>query len=193
MHRKEPQGSPGTAEGRPRTQKAREIADNFRREGIWITIGAVIFAACFGYQVWPHLSSIALANDWDYHLQLRWVPFYTILHCHQLPNPYRCGGVPMLGHRQSAFVSPFLLLDLLLGPIVGTHLHHDSYRYRFRGGYFLARVIGSPGWDRPPRPDASRAARGTTSTWRRDIPTSCRMRSCHGPSDRFTSASRVDE
>ena len=115
-----------------------------RYEVLWIAALATLFAAWFGYKVLPYLSRIALANDWDYHLELRWVPFYTIVQFHQLPlwNPYRCGGMPMLGHPQSALVSPFLLLDLILGPMVSMHIQVVVHiAIAFSGGCFLARAV----------------------------------------------------
>jgi hypothetical protein len=95
--------------------------------------------------VWPHLGEIALANDWDYYLQLHWAAVYTIEHFHQLPlwNPYRCGGMPLLGHPQSALVSPFLPLDLILGPMVAIHLQVVIHlAIAFGGGCVLARCLG---------------------------------------------------
>ncbi len=117
----------------------------FRQEAAWIAASAVIFALAFGYKVIPHLSEIALANDWDTHLEIRWAPFYTILHFHQLPlwDPYRCGGMPLLGHPQSAMLTPFLLLDLLLTPIVSTHLAIVIHiAIAFSGACVLARAVG---------------------------------------------------
>ncbi len=116
-----------------------------KREAVWLAVASIVFALCFGYSVLPHLSEIALANDWDYHLQLRWVAFYTIYHFHQMPlwNPYRCGGMPMLGHPQSAFISPFELLDFLFGQMVSMHLQVVLHlAIGFGGGCFLARELG---------------------------------------------------
>jgi len=114
-------------------------------ETAWIASSAVIFALGFGYQVWPHLSRVVAVNDWDQCLQLRWVARYTILHFRQFPlwNPYRCGGMPMLGHPLSDFISPFLILDLLFGPMVGTHLEVVvQIAAGFSGACFLARSRG---------------------------------------------------
>ena len=115
------------------------------REAIWIVVSAVIFALGFGYKVWPHLSQIALANDWDTHLEIRWAPYYTIVHFHQLPlwDPYRCGGMPLLAHPQSAMLGPFMLLDLLLGPLVSTHLAVVIHlAIAFSGACVLGRAVG---------------------------------------------------
>lgn len=128
------------------SRDAIENADQSKPEAVWLTISSILFALCFGYKVLPHLSRVALASaDWDTHMELRWVPFYTILHFHQLPlwNPYRCGGMPMLGHPQSAMASPFLLLDLLFGPMIGTHLAVVIHiAIAFSGACFLARAVG---------------------------------------------------
>jgi hypothetical protein len=122
-----------------------ENARHLKNEAEWIAISSLMFALGFGYKVLFHLSEVSLLNDWDYHLQLRWVAFYTIYHFHQLPlwNPYRCGGMPMLGHPQSAFISPFLPLDFMFGPMVSIHLQIVLHlAIAFGGGCFLARELG---------------------------------------------------
>ena len=76
---------------------------------------------------------------------LRWVPFYTIRHFHQFPfwNPYECGGMPVLGNPQSSVLTPFLLLDLIYGPVVGARLQIIAQiAIGFGGAFFLARVVG---------------------------------------------------
>ena len=36
-----------------------------------------------GTRWWPSLPQVALAHDWDTHLQIRWAPYYTVLHLGQ--------------------------------------------------------------------------------------------------------------
>ena len=48
----------------------------------------------------------------------------------------------MLGHPQSALISPFLLLDLILGPMVSMHIQVVVHiAIAFSGGCFLARAM----------------------------------------------------
>jgi len=51
-------------------------------------------------------------------------PPLSVAHFHQLPlwNPYECGGTPMIGDPQSRVLTPFFLIHLLFGPVVGIHL-----------------------------------------------------------------------
>lgn len=82
--------------------------------------------------------------DRDLFTQLRWVPYYTLTHFHQLPfwNPYKCGGMPMLGNPESAIVTPFLLLYLIFGLIPGMLLEiYLHVAIMFAGGYVLGREL----------------------------------------------------
>ena len=120
------------------------------REIAWVALGSLAFALCFFYRFFGRFSRLFVWSgfgrlDWDYHMQLHWVTWYTITHFHQFPfwNPYKCGGMPLFGNPQSAILTPFLLLDLLFGPVIGLHL--DSIVHvalAFGGAYFLARVLG---------------------------------------------------
>ena len=119
-----------------------------KREIGWATVGSITFALCFSYGILAHLTRGDISsypqNDWDYFLQLRWVPYYTITHFHQFPlwNPYKCGGMPILGNPQASLFTPFLLLDLLFGPIVGARLQIIAHlAIGFGGAYFLGRVF----------------------------------------------------
>ena len=80
----------------------------------WITSGPVF----------SHLRRFPASGDWDMFTQLRWVPYYTITHFHQLPfwNPYKCGGMGMLSNPESSVVSPTLIPYLLFGPYTGLYL-----------------------------------------------------------------------
>ncbi len=83
--------------------------------------------------------------DRDMFTQLRWVPYYTLTHFHQLPfwNPYKCGGMPMLGNPESAIVTPFLLLYLVFGLIPGMLLEiYVHVAIMFAGGYVFGRELG---------------------------------------------------
>ena len=83
--------------------------------------------------------------DRDMFTQLRWVPYYTLTHFHQLPfwNPYKCGGMPMLGNPESAIVTPFLLLYLVFGLIPGMLLEiYLHVAIMFAGCYVFGRELG---------------------------------------------------
>jgi hypothetical protein len=84
-------------------------------------------------------------SDRDMFTQLRWVPYYALTHFHQLPfwNPYKCGGMPMLGNPESAIVTPFLLLYLIFGLIPGMLLEiYLHIAIMFAGGYVFGRELG---------------------------------------------------
>ena len=83
--------------------------------------------------------------DRDMFAQLRWVPYYTLTHFHQLPfwNPYKCGGMSMLGNPESSIVTPFLLLYLIFGLIPGMILEiYLHVAIMFAGGYVFGRELG---------------------------------------------------
>jgi hypothetical protein len=108
-------------------------------------LASLAFAIFFGHSIIGRLSTEGLSGDWDHFLQLRWVPFYTLSYFHQFPfwNPYRCGGMPMFAHPQSTLLTPFTLLDLVFGPVVGVHVQIiAAIAIAFGGAYFLARVLG---------------------------------------------------
>ena len=122
-----------------------------RREIVWATLGSIAFALCFAYQLVGHLTQGNVpgfvhfgGNDWDPCLQLQWVAYYTISHFHQFPlwNPYKCGGMPMLGDPQSKFLAPFFLPAFFFGPVTALHLSIIAHiAIGFGGAYFLARMF----------------------------------------------------
>jgi hypothetical protein len=120
------------------------------REIAWVALGSLAFALCIFYRFFGRFSRLIAWSgfgrfDWDYHMQLHWVIWYTITHFHQFPfwNPYKCGGMPLLGNPQSPILTPFLLPDLLFGPVIGLHLGSIVHvAIAFGGAYFLARVLG---------------------------------------------------
>jgi hypothetical protein len=110
-----------------------------------VPLGALAFALVFSWPVLGHLATPGAAGDWDMLLGIKWASYETIVNFHQLPlwDPYRCGGMSMLGNPQSQIVSPFFPLTLLYGPFLGTHLQMIlSLAVAWSGGYVLARVIG---------------------------------------------------
>ncbi len=116
------------------------------RSEAWRVAGAsLVFGAAFSYPMLVRLFQASEQNDWDFESQLMWAPYYTVVRFHQIPlwNPWKCGGMPMLGNPQSRFVTPFFLLHLLFGFMVGAHLALTLHlAIAWAGGYVLARVIG---------------------------------------------------
>jgi len=136
-----------------------------RRETLWLIAGSLFFALIYFYPVlcalepfppgmsgwrkalpdFRHFTLLPCWGDPDLFAALRWVPYYTLSHFHQLPfwNPYKCGGMPMLGNPESAIVTPFLLFYLPLGLTPGmlfeVYLH---LALAFAGGYVLGRELG---------------------------------------------------
>lgn len=118
------------------------------REYSLVTLTALAFGAVFSHELFGRLFTPGAAFDWDFFLELHWVPYYEVLHFHQFPlwNPYKCGGMAMLGNPQSGFLTPFFLLQLLVGPVAGLHLEIPLHiAVAWVGGYFLARTLGL-GW-----------------------------------------------
>jgi hypothetical protein len=136
-----------------------------RREALWLAAGSFLFATAFSYPmlcdvvylgpgvsgwiatgpVFAHLGRFPSNGDWDLFTQLRWVPYYTIAHYHQLPfwNPYKCAGMGMLSNPESMVVSPSLIPYLLFGPYAGLYIEIVGHiAIGFAGGYVLGRVMG---------------------------------------------------
>ncbi|HUA33738.1 MAG TPA: hypothetical protein VMA09_09055 [Candidatus Binataceae bacterium] len=136
-----------------------------RREALWLAAASLVFAAAFLYPTlspvgelgsslanwitrplaYDHLLRLPSNGDADLFTELRWVPYWTVVHFHQLPfwNPYKCGGMGMLSNPESAIVTPFFLLYLMFGMVAGIDL--DIYLHlaiMFAGGYYLGRMLG---------------------------------------------------
>ncbi len=136
-----------------------------RREAAWLAVGSLAFALVFSYPMlcdwvylgpgvsgwigtgplWNHLTRLPSNGDWDMFAELRWVAYQTTTHFLQFPfwNPYKCGGMPMLGNPEAVVVTPFLLPDMATGPVAGLYLQIILHMaLGFAGGYVLARVMG---------------------------------------------------
>jgi hypothetical protein len=134
------------------------------REANWVGLASLGFAAVFAYPllcpvgylgpgIWgwlnlppelSHLARFPSNGDWDLFTELRWVPYYTVVHFRELPfwNPYRCGGTAMLGNPESGIITPFFLLYLWFGVYAGLYLEIFLHlATAFAGGYLLARVM----------------------------------------------------
>ncbi len=109
-----------------------------------VVLGSLAFAVAFTYPIVANMTGLGLDHDWDLTMEMHWAPFYTVAHFHQLPlwDPYKCGGVPLLGNPQSRILTPFFLVHLLFGPLLGIHLEIIAHlAIGFGGAYLLARQI----------------------------------------------------
>ena len=154
-----------------------------RREALILGGGSLILALIFCYPLlcdfqylgpglngWllagpdlTHFSALPINGDSDMFAELRWVPFYTVRHFHQFPfwNPYKCGGMSMLGNPESGIVTPFLLFYVILGLVPGLLVEIWLHvAIGFAGGYLLGRELNL-------RPIASLALAGMfmSSSW----------------------------
>lgn len=145
--------------------RARGLLHEFNwREARWVGAASLGFAAVFAYPllcrvgylgpgIWgwlnlppdlSHLARFPSNGDWDLFTELRWVPYHTVAHFHELPfwNPYRCGGMAMLGNPESGIITPFFLFYLWFGVYAGLYLEIFFHlAIAFAGGYLLARVM----------------------------------------------------
>jgi hypothetical protein len=88
-------------------------------------------------------------RDWDMFTTLAAVPAGTIVHYGQFPfwNPYLGGGNILFHHPQVAVLSPFLLLYLIFGAVVGLKLQVlVCYFLGFWGSHRLAMSLGISRW-----------------------------------------------
>ncbi len=121
------------------------MASLSRNEIILVTVGAIVFAIAFGYALIENMRQIGGGGDWAFYLARDWASTYTVSRFHQLPlwNPYECGGMQLFASPQARMGTPFFLLDILFGPIVGLRLEILlDLAVAWSGGYFLARILG---------------------------------------------------
>ncbi|HKK21680.1 MAG TPA: hypothetical protein VJ983_09425, partial [candidate division Zixibacteria bacterium] len=84
-------------------------------------------------------------RDWDLFETIAAVPAGTILHYHQFPfwNPYLAGGNILFHHPEVAVLSPFLLLYLVFGAVIGLKLQvFICYFLGFWGSHKLFTRLG---------------------------------------------------
>ena len=118
-----------------------------RRRGLEVfsaLSASLVFALVFSYPIVAKIAGLGLDHDWDKDMELHWVPYYSVVHFHQFPfwDPYKCGGLPLLGNPSSRILTPFFLLHLLFGPLVGIHLEMIVHlAIGFGGAYLLARLL----------------------------------------------------
>ncbi len=116
-----------------------------RREGVAVAVASIAFALVFCFPLLAHLTTGGTFDDWDQNSASQWSAYWVLHRYHQFPfwNPFECGGMPLLGDPQSHFVTPWFLLTMLFGPVVGLHLQVIIYdAIAWSGGYVLGRVLG---------------------------------------------------
>src|SRR5260370_36206419 len=93
------------------------------------SLGGLGFAV-YGWSVLAgNFDKLIGFSDWDQWYESQWVAWRTIFTFREFPfwDPYRCGGMPLLGHPESHFLSPLFLLTALFGPIAGLKMELPIY------------------------------------------------------------------
>ena len=124
--------------------RSRSSSDGRALEEFLVLLTAVGFALVFSYRILLNFTGMGLDHDWDQAMEMHWLPFYTVVHFHQFPfwDPYKCGGMPLIGNPSSRVLTPFFLLHLIFGPLIGVHLEIIAHlAIGFAGAYLLARVV----------------------------------------------------
>ncbi len=134
------------------------------REAIYVLVASLVFALVLLYPMFcdvvhgqpglsgwlltgpklSHFKQLPISGDAEMFDELRWVPLNTVAHFHQWPywNPYKCGGMTMLGNPESGIITPFFLLYLMLGLVPGLILEiYLHVAIGFAGGYLLGREL----------------------------------------------------
>ncbi len=108
-----------------------------------IAMCAVAFGVVYSLPLLEHLNSYYLADDWDRARTMDWVVWDSLRH-RRFPwsTPYLCGGIAIFANPLSRVLSPFVLVHLLAGPVVGTNLEVPIHiAIGWLGGFFLGRVL----------------------------------------------------
>src|SRR5271156_5984894 len=114
-------------------------------EATLLALGSALFAFVFCYPLLGHLGAASLGHDWNTNLEMAWAAWGSVTRLHPFPwwQPWLCGGFPIFAHPESRILTPFFLLHLILGPVVGLHVEIVAHTaIGFAGAYFLARVLG---------------------------------------------------
>ncbi|MBI4767757.1 MAG: hypothetical protein HY787_24705 [Deltaproteobacteria bacterium] len=90
------------------------------KEIILITFLSFFIGLAFTFPIFHEPQNWGI-QDWDQHLFYHEVPRLTVIEYGQIPlwNPYYCGGTVMLANPQSRLLSPFFILTLIFGTVVG--------------------------------------------------------------------------
>ena len=115
-----------------------------KRFGLFVPVVLFLLAV---YYVLPFLLKLNYwgIRDWDLFTTVTAVPVSAIVDYGQFPfwNPYLMGGNILFHHPEVAIFSPFLLLHLVLGPVVGLKIQVlICYFLGLWGSYRLGRTLG---------------------------------------------------
>lgn len=122
------------------------------RRMVPILIGLFICIYAFVNYFLPDVNSYYLDYiDWKLHLSWAGSARNTLLHFWQLPmwDPYRCGGVPVIGNPESNIFSPFIFFLLPFGPFFGyliffiVNLFIGYIGFYTLGKYYKISTLGS--------------------------------------------------
>jgi hypothetical protein len=114
-------------------------------EAIASVVASIVFSLVFCYPLVSHLWILCTPADWDLIAASQWAAYRTVREFHQFPlwNPFECGGLPLLGDPQSHFMTPWFILTLIFGPVLGLRIEVLIYSaIAWSGGYVLGRVVG---------------------------------------------------
>ncbi|HVN63588.1 MAG TPA: hypothetical protein VMT58_03040 [Candidatus Binataceae bacterium] len=147
----------------PNTGRQGHLTELLPSEWVAAPLAAVLMGVAFSYPLVLHPATPGVFHDWDFSLQLQWAAYHTIARYHQLPlwNPWKCGGMPLLGNPQSHFLSPCFLLTMIFGAVAGLHLEVPAHFIAaWLGTYLLGRVLSMR-----PFSAAAAACAFSTSSW----------------------------
>ncbi len=108
---------------------------------IILLVVVLIFVSPF----FGHMSNIGGGLDWGEFYIYNGVPRESILNYHQFPfwNPFHCGGNFLFAHPQNDFFSPFFILVLGFGEVIGLKLKIIVALFvGMFGMYLLSRHLG---------------------------------------------------
>ncbi len=116
-----------------------------------LTIPLAVFALLALILLSPVLQNITYwgQHDWDQHFLYHGTAEVTIKKFHQFPlwNPFYCGGNPYLANPQTPFLTPFFLINLLFGTVIGLKLQAIIYFFLgLLGMYLLAKELDIKGY-----------------------------------------------
>ncbi|MFH1126258.1 MAG: hypothetical protein V1703_03965, partial [Candidatus Altiarchaeota archaeon] len=90
---------------------------------IYALLFFILLSLGFFYSIYKSPWNLGIA-DWDQHTTFNAIPYKIIADYRQIPmwEPYLCGGENVIANPQSQFLTPFFILILLFGPVVGVKL-----------------------------------------------------------------------
>ncbi len=132
----------------PAGQQSSEVS---RREKWLLALGSAVFAIVFSYPLLTNIGFDHAQHDWPFNIQLA----QAIIHGWVGFSHVDCAGCPLFYGKfhnllvnfvnpESRILTPFILLHLVFGPVIGLHLEVIAHiMIGFAGAYMLARVLGA--------------------------------------------------